>query len=90
MTIKEILDKYNKQDFKNIGYEDIVMDLNTVASEEQKSDKYAFEQLAFRLQPQHGERILGVIIIMDLNLHFVILMVHQCILHLLPRYPRMR
>lgn len=59
MTIKEILDKYNKQDFKNIGYEDIVMDLNSVASEEQKNEKYAFELLAFRLQPQHGENPWG-------------------------------
>lgn len=59
MKIEEVIDKYNKQDFKNIGYEDIVMDLNSVASEEQKSDKYAFEQLAFRLQPQHGENPWG-------------------------------
>lgn len=37
MKLEEIIDKYNKQDFKNIGYEDIVMDLNSVATEEQKS-----------------------------------------------------
>lgn len=36
MKIEDILDKYNKGDLKNIGYEDIVMDLNSVASEEQK------------------------------------------------------
>ena len=36
MKIEEILDKYNNGDLKNIGYEDIVMDLNSVASEEQK------------------------------------------------------
>lgn len=59
MKLEEILEKYNKQDFKNIGYEDIVMDLNSVASEEQKNEKYAFEQLAFRLQPQHGENPWG-------------------------------
>lgn len=59
MKLEEILEKYNKQDFKNIGYEDIVMDLNSVASEEQKNEKFAFEQLAFRLQPQHGENPWG-------------------------------
>lgn len=59
MKIEEILDKYNKGDLKNIGYEDIVMDLNSVASEEQKNEKYAFELLAFRLQPQHGENSWG-------------------------------
>lgn len=59
MKLEEILDKYNKKDFKNIGYEDIVMDLNSVASEEQKNEKYAFELLAFRLQPQHGENPWG-------------------------------
>lgn len=36
MKIEEILDKYNKGDLKNIGYEDILMDLNSVTSEEQK------------------------------------------------------
>lgn len=59
MTILGILDKYNEPDLKNIGYEDIIMDLNSVASEEQKRDTYAFEQLAFRLQPQHGENPWG-------------------------------
>ena len=59
MKLEDIIDKYNKQDFKNIGYEDIVMDLNSVASEEQKNEKYAFELLAFRLQPQHGENPWG-------------------------------
>ena len=57
--IEEFLDKYNEPDLKNIGYEDILMDLNSVASEEQNSDKYAFELLAFRLQPQHGENPWG-------------------------------
>ncbi len=28
MTILGILDKYNEPDLKNIGYEDIIMDLN--------------------------------------------------------------
>lgn len=59
MTILGILDKYNEPDLKNIGYEDIIMDLNSVASEEQERDTYAFEQLAFRLQPQHGENPWG-------------------------------
>lgn len=59
MMIKEILDKYNKLDLKNIGYEDIIMDLNSVAAEEQKSDKHTFELLAFRLQPQHNENPWG-------------------------------
>jgi hypothetical protein len=59
MTILGILDKYNEPDLKNIGYEDIIMDLNSVASEEQEKDTYAFEQLAFRLQPQHGENPWG-------------------------------
>lgn len=59
MTINEILDKYNKLDLKNIGYEDIIMDLNSVAAEEQESDKYTFELLAFRLQPQHGDNPWG-------------------------------
>lgn len=59
MTILGILDKYNEQDLKNISYEDIIMDLNSVASEEQERDTYAFEQLAFRLQPQHGENPWG-------------------------------
>ena len=59
MTIQGILDKYNEPDLKNIGYEDIIMDLNSVASEEQERDTYAFEQLAFRLQPQHGENPWG-------------------------------
>lgn len=84
MTILGILDKYNEPDLKNIGYENIIMDLNSVASEDQERDTYAFEQLAFRLQPQHG-RTLGVIIIMDLNLHFVLQMVHQFIPRLLLR-----
>lgn len=59
MTILGILDKYNEPDLKNIGYEDIIMDLNSVASEEQERDTYAFEQLAFRLQLQHGENPWG-------------------------------
>lgn len=59
MTIDEILDKYNKPKLKSVGYEDIIMDLNSVASEEQGTDKYEFEQLAFRLQPQHGENPWG-------------------------------
>lgn len=59
MTILGILDKYNEPDLKNIGYEDIIMDLNSVASEDQERDTYAFEQLAFRLQPQHGENPWG-------------------------------
>ena len=59
MKLEDIIDKYNKLDFKDIGYEDIVMDLNSVASEEQKNEKYAFELLAFRLQPQHGENPWG-------------------------------
>lgn len=59
MTINEVLNKYNKKDLKNFGYEDIVMDLNSVASEEQVRDDYAFELLAFRLQPQHGENPWG-------------------------------
>lgn len=59
MTILGILDKYNEPDLKNIGYEDIMMDLNSVASEEQERDTYAFEQLAFRLQLQHGENPWG-------------------------------
>lgn len=59
MTILGILDKYNEPDLKNIGYEDIIMDLNSVASEEQERDTYALEQLAFRLQPQHGENPWG-------------------------------
>ena len=59
MTILGILDKYNEPDLKNIGYEDIIMDLNSVASEEQERDTYTFEQLAFRLQPQHGENPWG-------------------------------
>lgn len=59
MTILGILDKYNEPDLKNIGYEDIIMDLNSVASEEQERYTYAFEQLAFRLQPQHGENPWG-------------------------------
>lgn len=59
MTINEILDKYNKLDLKNIGYEDIIMDLNSVTAEEQESDKYTFELLAFRLQPQHGDNPWG-------------------------------
>ena len=63
MKIEEILDKYNKQDLKNIGYEDILMDLNSVTSEEMKSNKYVFELLSFRLQPQHGENPWG-------NYHF--------------------
>ena len=59
MKLEEILNKYNKQELKNFGYEDIVMDLNVVTPEEQKSNKCAFELLAFRLQPQHGENPWG-------------------------------
>ena len=36
MKTEEILDKYNKGDLKNIGFEDILMNLNSVTSEEQK------------------------------------------------------
>lgn len=54
-----ILDKYNKVEVKNFGYEDILMDLNTMAPEEQYGDNYAFERLAFRLQPQHGDNPWG-------------------------------
>lgn len=59
MTINEILGKYNKQALKEFGYEDIIMGLNSVNTEEQVNDEYTFEQLAFRLQPQHGDNPWG-------------------------------
>lgn len=59
MTIEDTLTKYNQSDLKNFGYEDIVIDLNSVDDSEKSKAEFAFEQLAFRLQPQHGDNPWG-------------------------------
>lgn len=59
MTIKDIFDKYSKKELRNFSYEDILVDLKSVAAEEQDKEEYAFELLAFRLQPQHGDNPWG-------------------------------
>ena len=59
MTIKDIFTKYNRIDLKNFGYEDIVIGLNSVDESEKSKSEFIFEQLAFRLQPQHGDNPWG-------------------------------
>lgn len=61
MTIEDTLTKYNQSDLKNFGYEDIVIDLNSVDDSEKSKAEFAFEQLAFRLQPQHGDNPWGTL-----------------------------
>ena len=59
MTIEDILTKYNQSDLKNFGYDDIVISLSSVDESEKSKSEFTFEQLAFRLQPQHGDNPWG-------------------------------
>lgn len=59
MTLKDVFTKYNQSDLKNFGYEDIVIGLNSVDESEKSKSEFIFEQLAFRLQPQHGDNPWG-------------------------------
>lgn len=59
MTIEDTLTKYNQSDLKNFGYENILMELNSVDESEKSKSEFTFEQLAFRLQPQHGDNPWG-------------------------------
>lgn len=57
--IKDVFTKYNQSNLKNFDYDDIVIDLNSVDDSEKSKSEFAFEQLAFRLQPQHGDNPWG-------------------------------